>query len=40
MVYAVYPDEGHGFVRQENDRSFWAIAEQFLARRDSVAGPR
>jgi dipeptidyl aminopeptidase/acylaminoacyl peptidase len=32
VVYAVYPDEGHGFLRQENDRSFWAIAEQFLAR--------
>jgi len=32
VVYAVYPDEGHGLVRPENSFSFWAIAEQFLAR--------
>jgi hypothetical protein len=32
VVYAVYPDEGHGLLRAENSRSFWAITEQFLAR--------
>lgn len=32
VVYAVYPDEGHGLLRAANSRSFWAIAEQFLAR--------
>ncbi len=32
VVYAVYPDEGHGLVRPENSVSFWSIAEQFLAR--------
>lgn len=32
VVYAVYPDEGHGLLRAENIRSFWAITEQFLAR--------
>lgn len=32
VVYAVYPDEGHGLLRAGNSRSFWAITEQFLAR--------
>ncbi|HIF91761.1 MAG TPA: S9 family peptidase [Myxococcales bacterium] len=32
VVYALYPDEGHGLNRHENNRSFWAIAEIFLAR--------
>jgi dipeptidyl aminopeptidase/acylaminoacyl peptidase len=32
VVYAVYPDEGHGLLRPANSFSFWAIAEQFLAR--------
>lgn len=32
VVYAVYPDEGHGFVRPANSFSFWAMAEQFLAK--------
>jgi hypothetical protein len=31
-VYAVYPDEGHGFLRPENSRSFWAITEAFFAK--------
>jgi len=31
VVYAVYPDEGHGFARPENRMSFYAIAEAFLA---------
>lgn len=32
VVYAVYPDEGHGLARPANSFSFWRIAEQFLAR--------
>jgi len=32
VVYAVYADEGHGLLRRENSRSFWAITEAFLAR--------
>ncbi|MEZ4585929.1 MAG: prolyl oligopeptidase family serine peptidase [Gemmatimonadales bacterium] len=31
VVYAVYPDEGHGLLRPANSYSFWAIGEQFLA---------
>lgn len=31
VTYALYPDEGHGFARPENDLSFSAIAEAFLA---------
>ena len=30
VTYAVYPDEGHGFVKANNKISFFAIAEQFL----------
>jgi len=30
VTYAVYGDEGHGFRRPENNRSFWGIAEVFL----------
>jgi dipeptidyl aminopeptidase/acylaminoacyl peptidase len=36
VVYAVFADEGHGLLRAENSRSFWAITEQFLAR--SIGG--
>jgi dipeptidyl aminopeptidase/acylaminoacyl peptidase len=32
VTYVYYSDEGHGFRRQENRRSFYAIAEAFLAR--------
>ena len=32
VTYIVYPDEGHGFARAENNRSFNAAAEAFLAR--------
>jgi len=32
VTYALYPDEGHGFARPENNLSFTAIAEAFLAR--------
>jgi hypothetical protein len=28
----LYPDEGHGFARPENNLSFNAIAEAFLAK--------
>lgn len=31
VVYVLYQDEGHGFVRPENRLSFYAIAEAFLA---------
>ncbi|MFN7710715.1 MAG: S9 family peptidase [Holosporales bacterium] len=30
VVYALYPDEGHGFVRPENRMCFYALTEQFL----------
>ena len=30
-TYLLYPDEGHGFIRTENNTSFWAVAEHFLA---------
>lgn len=32
VEYIVFPDEGHGFVRPENNMRFWAATEQFLAR--------
>jgi dipeptidyl aminopeptidase/acylaminoacyl peptidase len=32
VEYLVFPDEGHGFVRQENDLKFYAATEDFLAR--------
>jgi dipeptidyl aminopeptidase/acylaminoacyl peptidase len=32
VTYVLYPDEGHGFARPENNLSFTAIAEAFLAR--------
>ena len=32
MTYVLYHDEGHGFKRPENDISFHAISEAFLAR--------
>jgi dipeptidyl aminopeptidase/acylaminoacyl peptidase len=35
-VYALYPDEGHGFVRPENRIDFIARAEKFLA--DNLGG--
>lgn len=31
VTYVSYPDEGHGFGRPENRRSFAAVAEAFLA---------
>jgi acylaminoacyl-peptidase len=32
VIYVVFPDEGHGFARPENDIAFKAITEAFLAR--------
>ena len=32
VIYVVFPDEGHGFARPENDIAFKAIIEAFLAR--------
>ncbi len=31
VTYALYPDEGHGFVRPENRLSFYAVTESFLS---------
>ena len=31
VTYVLYPDEGHGLYRRENNSSFWAITEGFLA---------
>ena len=31
VAYVLYPDEGHGFVRPENNLDFFARAEAFLA---------
>ena len=31
VTYVLFPDEGHGFARPENNIAFWAIAEAFLA---------
>ena len=31
VTYVLYPDEGHGFARPENRKSFNAVAEAFLA---------
>ena len=32
VTYVVFPDEGHGFARPENNKAFNAITEEFLAR--------
>jgi dipeptidyl aminopeptidase/acylaminoacyl peptidase len=32
VTYVLYPDEGHGFARPENEQSFCAVTEAFLAR--------
>jgi dipeptidyl aminopeptidase/acylaminoacyl peptidase len=32
VTYLLYPDEGHGFARPENNLSFSAVAEAFLAK--------
>ncbi|HNB53482.1 MAG TPA: S9 family peptidase, partial [Anaerolineales bacterium] len=33
VTYVLYPDEGHGFARPQNNLSFAAVAEAFLATR-------
>jgi len=30
VIYALYPDEGHGFARPENRKSFYFLSELFL----------
>ena len=30
VTYILFPDEGHGFARPENNIAFFAIAENFL----------
>jgi dipeptidyl aminopeptidase/acylaminoacyl peptidase len=32
VTYVVYPDEGHGFSRNENQLSYYAIVESFFAK--------
>jgi len=32
VTYIVFPDEGHGFARPENNIAFYATSEQFLAK--------
>jgi dipeptidyl aminopeptidase/acylaminoacyl peptidase len=32
VTYILYPDEGHGFARPENNLSFFAVTEVFLAK--------
>ena len=32
VVYVVYPDEGHGFARPENQIDFYGRVEEFLAK--------
>ena len=32
VTYVLFPDEGHGFARPENNTAFFSIAESFLAR--------
>ena len=32
IVYLRYPDEGHGFLRPENNAAFWSVSEIFLSK--------
>ena len=32
VEWIVYPDEGHGWLRTENNVDFWSRVERFLAR--------
>ena len=32
VTYVVYPDEGHGFARPENELDFYGRVEEFLAK--------
>ena len=31
VSYVLFPDEGHGFARPENNQAFMAVAEAFLS---------
>jgi hypothetical protein len=31
VTYVVFPDEGHGFARPENNLAFFAVTEAFLS---------
>jgi dipeptidyl aminopeptidase/acylaminoacyl peptidase len=31
VTYVLYPDEGHGFLREPNVKSYFAITEKFLS---------
>ena len=31
VTYVLFPDEGHGFARAENNKAFYAVSEGFLA---------
>jgi hypothetical protein len=32
VTYVVFPDEGHGFARPENNIAFFAVTEAFLSK--------
>ena len=32
VIYVVYPDEGHGFARPENNLDFYGRVDEFLAK--------
>ena len=32
VTYVLFPDEGHGFARPENNLAFYAVTEAFLAK--------
>jgi len=32
VTYVLFPDEGHGFHRPENNQAFYAVSEAFFAR--------
>ena len=32
VTYVLFPDEGHGFARPENNIAFFAVTEAFLAK--------
>ena len=39
VTYILFPDEGHGFARPENNIAFYAASEQFLAKCAGRAEP-
>ncbi len=40
VTYVLFPDEGHGFARPENNIAFNAVTENFLAAASAVAPSR